>query len=142
MQKYTLGFIFTQDLSRVLLVEKNRPEWQKGKLNAVGGKIETGEASIACVVREIFEETGLKTTETDWIFFGELRGKTWQVDAYVLLHQGDPKDAVTKTDEKIQWFSVKDIPEHALDNIPWLIHLALDKIRHNEFKNFFIQYHA
>ena len=43
MKKYTLGFIFTPALDKVLLVHKISPEWQAGKINGVGGKIEEGE---------------------------------------------------------------------------------------------------
>ena len=40
MQKYSLGFVFDLPVEKVLLIEKQRPEWQKGKLNGIGGKIE------------------------------------------------------------------------------------------------------
>jgi len=40
---YVAGFMFSPDLENVVLIEKQKPEWQKGKYNAVGGKIEDGE---------------------------------------------------------------------------------------------------
>ena len=43
----------------VLLVLKDKPLWQKGLLNLVGGKIEQGETPEQCAVREFKEETGL-----------------------------------------------------------------------------------
>lgn len=61
MQSYTVGLIFNPQLTRVLLMHKNRPDWQKGMMNGVGGRIEEGEESIACIVREVCEETGLTT---------------------------------------------------------------------------------
>jgi 8-oxo-dGTP pyrophosphatase MutT (NUDIX family) len=45
----------------VLLVRKNRPEWQKGRLNLVGGKIEPGETPEEAAVRELYEEAGFKS---------------------------------------------------------------------------------
>lgn len=38
MIKYVCGFMFNEDYSEVLLINKNKPEWQKGKKN--GGLVE------------------------------------------------------------------------------------------------------
>ena len=43
----------------VVLTHKNRPAWQAGKLNGVGGKIELLESPVAAMVREF--ELGLAT---------------------------------------------------------------------------------
>ena len=61
VKTYTVGFIFDSTLEEVALMEKTHPEWQKGKLNGIGGKVEDGEIVISCMIREAEEETGLKT---------------------------------------------------------------------------------
>lgn len=38
---YTVGFCFSQSLR-----DKAKPEWQKGKLNGVGGSFEAGNAEL------------------------------------------------------------------------------------------------
>ncbi len=43
----------------VLLVLKDRPPWQAGMLNLVGGKIEKGETPEEAALRELKEESGL-----------------------------------------------------------------------------------
>lgn len=58
MKEYTLIFCTSLD-GLFLLVEKDKPEWQKGKFNLPGGKIETGETIIECAKRELTEESGL-----------------------------------------------------------------------------------
>jgi 8-oxo-dGTP pyrophosphatase MutT (NUDIX family) len=55
--RYVVGFLFSQDESKVLLVWKNRPAWQNGKLNGIGGKIEAGETPLQAMEREFKEET-------------------------------------------------------------------------------------
>jgi 8-oxo-dGTP diphosphatase len=36
--RYVLGFMFSSDHSEVALIRKRKPEWQRGKLNGIGGK--------------------------------------------------------------------------------------------------------
>lgn len=67
MTKYVLGFIFDSYAEKVLLIEKQRPNWQAGKLNGIGGKIESGEKSTAAMVREAFEECHLFSKVGDWL---------------------------------------------------------------------------
>ena len=61
-----LGFAFSRFGSVVLLIRKSRPEWQAGKLNGIGGKIEPGETPLDAMVREFREETGLSTSPEHW----------------------------------------------------------------------------
>ena len=59
MDRFVLGFAFTENRSLVLLVSKLRPEWQKGLLNGIGGSIERKESPIEAMNRECMEEAGL-----------------------------------------------------------------------------------
>ena len=40
MQSYVAGFLFDVQGSHVALIEKQRPNWQKGQLTGIGGHIE------------------------------------------------------------------------------------------------------
>jgi 8-oxo-dGTP diphosphatase len=42
-----------------LLIEKQRPEFQRGKMNGIGGHVEKGERPLAAMIREFEEETGV-----------------------------------------------------------------------------------
>ncbi|HSI37253.1 MAG TPA: NUDIX domain-containing protein, partial [Tepidisphaeraceae bacterium] len=63
MRLYVCSFAFPPARDRVLLIRKNRPAWQAGKLNGVGGKIEPGETPRQAARREFEEETGLALSE-------------------------------------------------------------------------------
>lgn len=59
MKEYVVGFMFTPDRSRVLLLRKARPAWQRGRLNGPGGLIQEGETPLHAMRREMIEETGI-----------------------------------------------------------------------------------
>jgi 8-oxo-dGTP pyrophosphatase MutT (NUDIX family) len=44
----------------IVMIEKDRPDWQKGKLNLPGGKLEKNEDPYDCAYREFEEETGIQ----------------------------------------------------------------------------------
>ncbi len=71
MIRYVLGFAFSSDRKHVLLIEKQKPERQRGCLNGVGGKIEKGEKPFEAMARECEEETGLHLL---WRCKGKMRG--------------------------------------------------------------------
>jgi 8-oxo-dGTP pyrophosphatase MutT (NUDIX family) len=72
MKKYTIGILIDTERGRVLLIEKQKPHWQKGLYNFPGGKIEPGESISTCVCREFQEETGLTTFTGDWFHIGRI----------------------------------------------------------------------
>lgn len=54
--------MFSLDKTKVVLIQKNRPEWQKGKLNGVGGKKEKTDFNLfSTMIRKFKEETGVDT---------------------------------------------------------------------------------
>jgi 8-oxo-dGTP diphosphatase len=55
---YVVGFLLDTRSENVALIRKNRPEWQAGRLNGIGGHIEPGERPYEAMCREFLEETG------------------------------------------------------------------------------------
>lgn len=128
---YCLGFAIRDGY--VALVKKNRPEWQAGKINGIGGRIEKDEDPRKAMVREFKEETGIDSKEDDWKLFCTMNGMRWIVYCYCTFTI-NPYDVKTKTDEEIFIFKVEELPDNVLHNLRWLIPLALDKDRlHAEF---------
>lgn len=124
MTEYVAGFLLDHK-GRVVLVRKNRPDWQAGKLNAVGGHVEEGERPIEAMRREFQEETGLDLD--GWEHFATVKGQDWgSVFFYRLTVEPDVLSQVrTVEDEEIVVIYEWDLWEHAhLPNLRWLLPLA------------------
>jgi 8-oxo-dGTP diphosphatase len=125
--KYVLGFLFSDDEEFCVLVQKNKPEWQAGLLNGVGGKIEDGETALAAVRREFLEETGVDTSLIEWRPFCEMFGNDWVVYCFMARDREWHKVGTT-TPEKIICVSVKELRTlSCVSNLYWLVQMALDK---------------
>lgn len=124
---YVAGLMFSECRNWVGLIEKIKPRYQAGKLNAIGGKIELNETPIDAMIREFFEETGVQTDPDTWQPFVLLHNNHFQVYFYTAFTD-KLQQANTTTEERVAITRVRDIPLYAhLPNLQWLIPLALDK---------------
>lgn len=117
----------TQEL--VALIRKKRPDWQAGKVNGVGGKIERGEKAHAAMVREFQEETGVKTAATAWELFFLLDDEAHGYRVYYYRSFGDLSKLRSTTEEEIEVWSLEDTQcknQEMICNLSWLIPMALD----------------
>jgi 8-oxo-dGTP diphosphatase len=117
MRKFVVGFLF-DGRGNVALIEKNRPDWQKGRLNGVGGQMEKRESPLKAMVREFYEEAGDKI---EWRQFCIVKGDGYRLYCFT----SSVKTAIsTKTDEKVGWYPVDNLPSNVLPNSLWLIPMA------------------
>jgi 8-oxo-dGTP diphosphatase len=138
-QKFTLGFIFNPELTKVLLVHKEKPEWQKGKINGIGGKYEDGETAEQCISRETFEESTLRIPSNEWTYVGTVHQERGDFGVLAATYAGPPQDAVKNDYEEIEWFKVGKLPANVIPNLQWLVPLALYKLQNN-FESFEVNY--
>ena len=133
---YVCCFAIDRDDLRVLLCKKRNPEWQRDLWNGIGGKIRAGEQPIDAIVREFWEETGLKIGPKQFDFFHVEEGidKTNSGLAYRVYFfraELDCRGAIkecTDQDEDLDWWD-KAHAEITLDvvgNCRWLIPMAFD----------------
>ena len=132
MKQYVLGFMFSPDLSAVVMVIKERPDWQKGLFNGIGGHIEGGECAKEAMVREFQEETGLLTVGAQWWNFITMRYPLATIECYCATDRFFASVA-SKTDECICIMSVANVGLiKTIDNVPHLVELALQYFKHGE----------
>lgn len=128
-KNYVLGLMFDSVGRRVALICKNKPEWQKDKLNGVGGKIERGELAVKAMCREFEEETGVHTEESQWQMFCRLGGRGFNVFVYRAFSDAAVDSARTVTDEPVGVYDARGTSLRSgsiVSNLAWLIPMALD----------------
>ncbi len=138
-QEYTLGFIFSEDYSKVLLIKKNRgPKGtsMKNRLNGVGGKLEINEDPTLGMIRECKEETGLDIK--NWNDFCLLSYEFGIIYCYYVVTDDifkfqqiedeelkiyDTKQANMGVGNTTNWFQYYN----RMPNLDWLIPMALNQ---------------
>jgi len=142
-QKYCLGFIFSKDLSKILLIKKLRSpkglnDKMLNKLNGIGGHCEIGENPYNAMVRECKEETGLDIT--DFSYFCCLESEFGSVYCFYSVTD-DIFNYKQLDDEKLEIFRLENssgyLPEpndcfknyERMNNIDWLIIMALNQYK-------------
>lgn len=129
MVKYVLGFAFDSKREWVALIEKQRPKWQAGKLNGLGGHIEPSDTHVAAAMeREFLEESGVLIPAANWKPFANLIGPGWAVRCFKAFSD-EMLGVKTTGDERVGIFNLanlRNMPEAPITNLKYLIPLALD----------------
>lgn len=136
MKQYVLGFAFSRDKMDIILISKLKSQWQKGKLNGVGGKVEPGEKRFYAMIREFKEETGVDTNITQWemyakmVFKDDITGVPSEIHCFKLFNNLIYECKTIEEEEIIRVAvdtALTKLP--VMGNLPILIRLALS----NEF---------
>lgn len=135
MIEYVVGFAFYRD--QVLLQHKLKPEWQQGKLNGPGGKIEPYRVLLqpeltcpghssgdlnpeAAMRREFHEECGILVGE--WYKMVELMHREWTVHFFkTTLNSEQKRQVYSPTPEENAWYPINYLPLNVIDNLRWII---------------------
>lgn len=133
MKRYVVGFMFDNDMNRVCMIRKNRPDWQAGLINGIGGKIDGTETPLEAMVREFQEETGVSTSEKTWSHVCTLRFPYAEVEFFAAKDTLTFLKATTITDELIIKLAPWAIDRNnAISNIPALLELAIQRLTDRE----------
>lgn len=126
--EYVVGFAFSEDRKRVLLIEKIKPAWMKGLLNGIGGKIEKNETAVVAMHREAVEEAKL---DLEWrpvflLMAANIHHGMPDAQIYVFSAFTDIDKAETMTEERLHIIPVEDLnPAEMVSNLRWIIPMCL-----------------
>lgn len=125
--EYVAGFLFSADRLHVALIHKEKPAWQRGKYNAIGGKIEAGETPHEAMVREFREETGIEVFDSIWRPVAVLSGPGFGVHFWAAFSD-EIYSVDSPTEERVDIFRVTTALglKNLIPNLKVMIPLALD----------------
>lgn len=120
---FVVGFMFNQDFSEVLLIRKEKPAWQKGRLNGIGGKVKEGEIEPDAMRREFIEEAGVDIGE--WQRLCIINGCGWTVHFFGLANEHAFNTAKSMTIEQLVRVPCTGaLTPEVINNLHWLIPMA------------------
>lgn len=111
----TLGYVLSLDGEEVLLVKRSAraDDHHHGKYNGLGGKMMQGEDVQSCMIREIWEEAGIRCEEMqlrgtiNWPGFGP-DGENWLGFVYLITRfSGRPK--TSNEEGALAWYLIDEI---------------------------------
>ena len=104
-------------------MRRTRPVWQAGRVNALGGRLLQGEDAAAAARREVREECGVDVAEWREVL-------VWEDAEYVMhvmrAESERAREARTLEDQVVFLADVHALPDNVIDNLRWLVPLALD----------------
>ena len=123
MREYVLALLYSADSTQVVLMRRSRPAWQAGRVNALGGAIMVGESALEAARREVREESGVDVERWAEVLVWE----DAEYRMHVMRAVSDRAHEVrTMEDQEVFLADVRALPSNVIDNLRWLVPLALD----------------
>lgn len=125
---YTLGLIYNPKNTQILLQLKDKPDWQHGRYNGIGGKVEQNETPDHAMLRKGIEEIGV---EAAWTHKGQIKVNEHLIDLYKTNLSGTSiryaiKHAQRNTNETLDLSWIDQMPENILSNLTYLVPMLAD----------------
>ena len=120
---FVLALLYSADGRQVVLMRRTKPAWQAGRINGLGGRLMPGESAAAAARREVREECGVDVAAWREVL-------VWE-DAEYVMHvlsavSAEARAARTQEDQEVFLADVDALPPNVIDNLRWLVPLALD----------------
>lgn len=135
--RYVLGFMFNEDTTRIALLIKQRPLWQKDLLNGMGGRVLPGESVADAMVRTFQKETGFQTLEHEWSHFATVSCFSNGIRVDCFCARGNILALRSTTDELVVGHHAHAVhlgSNLMIKNLPWIIALAHDHLNADELQ--------
>lgn len=133
MKTYVLGFYFSPH--GCVLIEKSTPEWQRGKVNGLGGSTEPDDATLYHTMsREFLEEAGVKTEPNRWEMGLVIHHEDWEL--YVFRYKGDHVPVYSCDEGMVSWYGLP--PENMEQTAHWLYWMCRDDRTFDLYKHGFL----
>lgn len=136
MKHYVLGFVFSRNHDKVLLIRKERPSWQAGLWNGIGGKIDEKDLDpLEAMQRETTEEIGYEYNWKHCITFVCSGGTVFVYKAISNYASNDFSSSEGTIlyqqieDEKLGVWRLDSMPDKRDRELDWIIPVLLSDIQ-------------
>ncbi|PPK85529.1 ADP-ribose pyrophosphatase YjhB (NUDIX family) [Neolewinella xylanilytica] len=110
--------LILEDRGRILLLKQTKPNG--GNYSLIGGTIERREYALESLIRESFEEAGVRLTPSDLSLVHVLhkrykkRGKKHRIVLYFRAHhyEGEPESKELQKFENVEWHPYNSLPSN------------------------------
>jgi len=120
----TLCYVKQDGCTLMVYRNKKANDIHEGKWNGLGGKLEAGETPEECVIREIYEESGLSIRDPKLcglLTFPKFKGNDWYV--FVFTANEFNGKLIDSPEGKLEWIpdeKILDLWESDHIFIPWI----------------------
>lgn len=100
----TLCYVTRDECTLMVYRNKKANDIHEGKWNGLGGKIEAGETPEECVIREVYEESGLSIRNPrlcGLLMFPAFKGNDWYV--FVFTAQEFTGELIESPEGRLEW---------------------------------------
>ena len=112
MKNTTLCYLEKDGKYLMLFRDRKKNDENAGKWIGVGGKFENGESPDECLLREVFEETGLKLKEYRLRGIVSFVSDIYETEYMFLYTSGSFEGTLTECSEgRLEWIDKKSVPE-------------------------------
>ncbi len=113
MKLATLCYVRQDQKTLMLHRIKKANDIHAGKWNGLGGKLEPGESPEQCVIREVFEESGLKIVQPCYnglLIFANFKEEDWYVWVFsVNGFSGELIEQVDSKEGRLAWIADQEV---------------------------------
>ena len=96
---------------RLLLTKRDPAKSFGGTWENTGGAVRAGENSLQAIVREVFEETGIRAEENEFLLLGSTTRRRLHFDHYCLKRNTPIEEVVLQPGETVdvKWVSLDEV---------------------------------
>ena len=117
--------------NKVLLSRRYQTGWMDGKYSLIAGHIDGNESVSRAMIREAYEEAGIKVREKDLIPVKIMHRKSDReyIDFFFVVKKwtGTPKIMEPEKCDDLSWFLLDKLPDNLLDYVKKVIKTMDDK---------------
>ena len=102
MKKYNVSVIFDKTEKKLLMCKREKDPF-KGKINFVGGKVESNETEDEAAYRELYEETGISKSDITLTRVLDFKYYFWNIELEVYCGKLKKDVALKEEINKLLW---------------------------------------